>query len=83
MSIDVKDLTRCPVCGLTVGLLSRNEGYISLGCDACGVSRTVPVDEWQRASSSAHEAFYASGMADRRKADMPIANDRRRSAPSL
>ena len=79
MGTDLKDLTRCPVCGRPVGLLSRNEGYISLGCESCGVSRSVSVEEWNRASSSVTEAFYASGMSDRRKISLPIAHERRRA----
>jgi hypothetical protein len=78
MPSDVKDLRECPVCGLPVGLLSRNEGYISLGCDTCHVSRTVTVDEWNRAIESANRpsGFEWQG-ADRRKLDIPVAQDRR------
>jgi hypothetical protein len=49
MQTDTKDLRQCPVCGLPIGLLSRNENYISLGCQKCHVSRSVTIEEWNRA----------------------------------
>lgn len=80
----------CPVCGLPIGLLSRNEGYISLGCETCLVSRTVTIDEWLRAirepgrDLSAGSTIGASLMdyrLDRRKTDIAVPLDRRRRAP--
>jgi hypothetical protein len=49
MQTEMKDLRQCPVCGLPIGLLSRNENYISIGCQKCHLSRSVTIEEWNRA----------------------------------
>jgi hypothetical protein len=52
MGNDGKDLRQCPVCGQPIGLLSRNENYISIGCDNCHLSRSVTHEEWNRANDA-------------------------------
>ena len=42
------DLTKCAVCGYRMGLLSRKEGYVVLGCNTCQVSLSLPSATWER-----------------------------------
>ena len=89
MPPDTRALMHCPVCGLPISLLSRNESYISVGCETCLVSRTVTIDEWRRAIGestidlSARSLVGATPMdyrLDRRKTDVAVPVDRRRRA---
>lgn len=41
------DLTKCPICGFPMQLLSQNREYVSLGCDACHVSVSVAKPAWE------------------------------------
>jgi hypothetical protein len=42
------DLTKCAVCGYRMGLLSRKEDYVVLGCNTCQVSLSLPTATWER-----------------------------------
>lgn len=41
------DLTKCPVCGFRMQLLSQNREYVSLGCDPCHVSVSLSKPAWE------------------------------------
>lgn len=41
------DLTKCPVCGFRMQLLSQNLDYVSLGCDPCHVSVSLARPVWE------------------------------------
>lgn len=41
------DLTKCAVCGFRMGLLSQTHDHITLGCDACQVSLSLPRATWE------------------------------------
>jgi hypothetical protein len=41
------DLTKCPVCGFRMGTLSQTHEYITLGCEACHVSLSLPKATWE------------------------------------
>ena len=43
-----RDLTECSVCGYRMGLLSRKDDYVMLGCNTCQVSLSVPTTTWER-----------------------------------
>ena len=43
-----RDLTKCPVCGFRMRLLSHRDEYVALGCDACHVSLSLPTVTWER-----------------------------------
>ena len=43
-----RDLTKCAVCGDRMGLLSRKEDYVMLGCTTCHLSLSVPTSTWER-----------------------------------
>jgi len=43
-----RDLTKCAICGYRMGLLSRKEDYVTLGCNTCQVSLSVPMSTWER-----------------------------------
>jgi hypothetical protein len=42
------DLTKCAVCGYRMGLISRKEDYVVLGCNTCQVSLSLPCATWER-----------------------------------
>ena len=43
-----RDLTKCPACGLRMGLLSQHFDHVSLGCGTCHVSMSMPKATWER-----------------------------------
>jgi hypothetical protein len=43
-----RDLTKCAVCSDRMGLLSRKEDYVTLGCTTCQLSLSVPAATWAR-----------------------------------
>jgi hypothetical protein len=43
-----RDLTKCAVCGYRMGLLSRKEDYVMLGCNTCQLSLSIPTATWER-----------------------------------
>jgi hypothetical protein len=43
-----RDLTKCPICGFRMGMLSRKDLYVVLGCDTCRVSLSLPMTTWDR-----------------------------------
>ena len=43
-----RDLTKCAVCGFRMGLLSRKEEYVMLGCNTCQLSLSIPMATWER-----------------------------------
>jgi hypothetical protein len=43
-----RDLTKCPVCDYRMGLLSRKDAYVMLGCNTCQLSLSVPTATWER-----------------------------------
>ncbi len=42
------DLTKCPVCGFRMGMLSQTHQHVTLGCEACQLSLSLPKATWER-----------------------------------
>ena len=42
------DLTKCAVCGYRMGMLSRKDDHVMLGCNTCRVSLSIPTATWER-----------------------------------
>jgi hypothetical protein len=42
------DLTKCPVCGFFMGMLSQTHDHITLVCEACHVSLSLPRAKWEQ-----------------------------------